>query len=243
MTSQSTEQPVPVQPWTITTWNVLGRERPDLERVAAALQREAPDVIVLQEVRRGQASTLAATLGMRFTWARKHSPYGPLLPSRAEGLAVLTPHALDASGHTELSDDQPMRSWRRRIALWCLVGRSDGSTLRVYDIHLSPGELTYERRAEAVRLAGVISEHGHGVPAVIAGDLNDDLDASVIFALPGIEHMTPPPTNPADDPRQHLDHVLLPADAVDVSVSAPGGGGEWTELSDHLPLTVRFRLP
>jgi endonuclease/exonuclease/phosphatase family metal-dependent hydrolase len=179
---------------------------------------------------------------MRFTWARKHYPYSRVVARRAEGLAILTPHALGAGGHTELSDRMSQRSWKRRIAQWALIGRPDGSTIRAYNLHLSPHDDAASRRAEAVRLTAVVAEHGDPSDVIVGGDFNDDRDASVIYALPGIEHLTPPPTNPAAQPTRLLDHVLLPVEATDVSVTVPGGDASWAAMSDHLPVTVRFTL-
>ena len=64
---------------------------------------------------------------MRYTWALKHRPYTLLVWWRSEGMAILTPHTLDASGHTEISSGQSKWNWRRRIAMWALVGRADRS--------------------------------------------------------------------------------------------------------------------
>ncbi|MGI9646850.1 MAG: endonuclease/exonuclease/phosphatase family protein [Ilumatobacteraceae bacterium] len=228
--------------WAVMTWNLHGAEGPDLDAVADVVRSEEPDVVALQEVRRAQAEGLAQRLGMRFTWAEKHSPYSLVARSRAEGMAIMTPHSLDAAGHTEISDGESKRSWRRRIAQSALVGRDDATGYRVYNLHLSPGDLATERRAEAVRAATVITGHGESPPAIVAGDFNDDDDPTVIFALPGIEHVPPPPATPAAAPGQVLDHVLLPADADHVAVSVPGGGPGWAELSDHLPVTVRFTI-
>ena len=50
-------------------------------------------------------------------------------------------------------------------------------------------------------------------------------------------------SNPSDFPTQSLDHVLLPAHASNVTVSAPEGSEQWAAISDHLPVTVRFTLP
>lgn len=212
-----------------------------MSAVAARLQTEAPDVIVLQEIRKPQVAELARLGNLRFTWARKHYPYSRFAPRLAEGLAILTPHALGAAGHTEVSDGERASSWKRRIAQWALVARPDGSTVRVYNVHLSPhADGTHKRRAEAVRLADVIAEHGALDEVIVGGDLNDDLDSTVIYALPGVEHLPAPPTTPSAVPTKCLDHVLVPADATDVSVTVPGGGEDWVAISDHLPLTVRF---
>lgn len=229
-------------PWAVTTWNVHGAEEPDVAGLAAAIAVESPDALVLQEVRQGQARELAGTLGMRWSWAFKHNPYTRLLPARAEGMAIMTPHLLDAAGHTEISEEQPRRSWKRRIAQWALVGRADGGAVRIYNLHLSPHEDAASRRAEAVRVVELVTAHGDDPPAVVAGDLNDADDPHIVFALPGLEHLVPPHSNPSSAPVQLLDHVLLPPEATDVSVTVPAGGEDWAALSDHLPVTVRFTL-
>jgi endonuclease/exonuclease/phosphatase family metal-dependent hydrolase len=77
----------------------------------------------------------------------------------------------------------------------------------------------------------------------VAGDFNDAGDPGVIATLPGIEHEAPAPTSQAEAPHQVLDHVVLPVAATEVSVTVPGGGPHWAAVSDHLPVTVRFRLP
>lgn len=229
--------------WTVLTWNVHGSARPDVAAVAAAIRDRSPDVVVVQEIRRGQAASLAITLQMRYSWSLKHSPYTKLMWWRAEGMAILTPHLLDAVGHTEISDDQPMRSWRRRIAQWGLVGRADRSMLMVYNLHLSPHDDANSRRAEAARVSALVASIGDEPPPIVAGDFNDAGDPSIIDVLPGVEHVEPPMTNPSEAPTQRLDHVLLPAQASNVSLSVPAGGEEWAAISDHLPVTVRFTLP
>lgn len=228
--------------WTVTTWNVRGSDKPDVSALAAAISLETPDVVVLQEIREQQAAELAQLLSMRYTWALKHYPFSPLFRGAAEGLAIMTPHALDAAAHSEISDGKSKWNYKRRIAQWCLVGRPDASAYRVYNLHLSPGDAAPERRAEAVVTTDLLSAHGDAPPAIVAGDFNDDADPSIIYALPGIEHITPAATNPSAAPTQVLDHVLLTADANNVATTVPAGGAEWAALSDHLPVTVRFDL-
>ena len=154
----------------------------------------------------------------------------------------MSPQALVAAGHTEISDRQPSRSWQRRIAQWALVGRGDGTVFRVYNLHLSPHEDAAARRSEAVRVTELVAEHGDDPPAIVAGDFNDEGDPHIIFALPGIEHMVPQPSNPADTPPQVLDHGRRPPHAPGLSVTVPAGGPEWAAISDHLPGTVRFTV-
>jgi endonuclease/exonuclease/phosphatase family metal-dependent hydrolase len=211
--------------------------------LAAVIRNEAPDVVVIQEIRKGQAGALAVALSMRYTWALKHFPYTRALWWCAEGMAIMTPHALDAPGHTDVSEQRSSRSWRRRIAQWALVGRPDRSAVLIYNLHLSPHGDATARRAEAVRVREIVERIGEDPPPIVVGDFNDHGDETIIDALPGVEHVVPPYTSPSDEPAQLLDHVLLPPDASDVSVSVPAGGDDWATLSDHLPLTVRFTLP
>ena len=243
MSSEHSDPVVPVSAnWTVLTWNVHGSARPDVSAVASAIETESPDVVVVQEIRRRQAAALARLLGMRYSWSLKHEPFTKVMWWRSEGMAIMTPHLLDAVGHTEVSDGRPMRSWRRRIAQWGLVGRSDRSLLMIYNLHLSPHDDADSRRTEAVRVNELVARIGDDPPAVVAGDFNDAGDPSIIELLPGIEHEPAPMSSPSDAPTQSLDHVLLPAHARDVTVSAPVGGAAWAAISDHLPVTVRFTL-
>jgi endonuclease/exonuclease/phosphatase family metal-dependent hydrolase len=228
-----------VRRWSVTTWNVHGSEGPPVDRLAVAIAGQSPDVVAVQEIRHAQAKALAKALGMRLHWSQKHYPYSPLMYWKAEGLAILTPHRLASTDDAELTLSESRSSYMRRIVQWGDVER-DGAALRLYNTHLSSENAIYERRAEAARLAHLVRTHRIAGTFAIAGDFNDDTDVAVIAAMPGIEHLPAPYTNPSEAPTQALDHVLLPPDAVDVSMSIPAGGAEWAELSDHLPLTVRF---
>ena len=228
--------------WTVLTWNIQGRKRTDLDRVAQVIASESPDAVVLQEVRRPQAEGLAERLSMTHTWAEKHNFFRPLVAGWAEGAAILTPHQLSPSDHARVSEASSKRSYRRRILLWATITRDDASGYRVYNAHLSPHDLSAQRLAEATRIAEIVRDGADAPPPVVAGDLNDAGEPQIIAALPGIEAVSAPPTNPAGSPTNALDHVLVPVEANGVSVSAPAGGDEWAELSDHLPVTVRFTI-
>jgi endonuclease/exonuclease/phosphatase family metal-dependent hydrolase len=243
MSSERPGQAPTLQRWTVLTWNVHGSAGPDVESVATSIRAQVPDVVVLQEIRKRQTVALANALSMRYSWALKHEPYTKLMWWRSEGMAIMTPHLLDAVGHTEISDGQPMRSWRRRIAQWGLVGRADRSMLMIYNLHLSPHDDADSRRSEALRVSELVAGIGDDPPPVVGGDFNDADDPSIIDALPGVEHVPAPMSNPSEAPNQALDHVLLPGHAREVEVSAPDGGPQWAAISDHLPVTVRFALP
>lgn len=179
---------------------------------------------------------------MQYHWALKHYPWTPLLKSKGEGVAILTPHTLSATGSASLTPTHSHWSYKRRIVGWGLVARPDHSAYRVYDAHLIGGGAPGDRLDQATRVAALVAEHG-GAPAVVAGDFNDgDDEPAVIDALPGIEGPTTANTNPSDTPRQRIDHVLVPAKATEITVRVPEGGAEWAALSDHLPVTTTFAL-
>ena len=228
--------------WTVLTWNIQGRKRTDLDRLAKVVASESPDIVVLQESRQPQARKLAERLSMTHCWAEKHHLFRPFFPGWAEGASILTPHRMTSADHAEVSSGASKRSYRRRIVQWATITRDDASGYRIYNAHLSPHDLSSERLAEATRIAQIVERHGETPPAVVAGDLNDDGEPEIIAALPGIEVLSAPLTNPANAPTQALDHVLVPSDATNVSISVPMGGREWAELSDHLPVTVRFTI-
>jgi len=227
--------------WTVTTWNLRGSAGPPIASVAARLRSLTSDVVVLQEVQRRQATSLAEALGMQHHWALKHYPWTPLLKAKAEGLAILTPHALSATGSASVTPQRSHWSYRRRIVAWGLVERPDHSAYRVYDVHLIGGSATQDRLDQAQRVAALVAEHG-GAPAIVAGDLNDADEPGVLDALPGIEGTATAATNPSDTPTQRIDHVLVPDAATEIAVKVPAGGAEWGALSDHLPVTTTFSL-
>ena len=227
--------------WTVTTWNLHGSSGPPIASVAARLRPLGSDVVVLQEIQAGQAATLATALGMHHHWALKHYPWTPLLQSRAEGMAILTAHALSATGSVSLTPERSRWSYKHRIVVWGLVARPDHSAYRVYDVHLVGGDATPDRLDQAQRVAALIAEHG-GAPVVVAGDFNDADEPALVQTLPGIEGAATAFTNPAGAPTRRIDHVLVPEAATVATVAVPSGGSEWAALSDHLPVTTTFAL-
>ena len=163
--------------WTVLTWNVHGSALPSVDALATAIRDESPDIVVLQEIRSRQATELATELQMRYSWAPKHYPYTKAMWWRAEGAAIMTPHLLDAVGHTEITDDQPMRSGDAvsPSGHWWVGRTVDGD---VYNLHLSPDDDAESRRAEAARVSELMPSIGDDPPSVVAGDFNDADDAA-----------------------------------------------------------------
>lgn len=235
----------------ILTWNVQGRERPDLEVLAAVIADALPDVVALQEVQRSQARWLAARLGWSHVWRCKHWP----LVVRPEGLALLAPTPLADVAITYLAHPFRIWSWRRRIALRATVVTVDGP-LTVVGTHLGAGVDDTERCRQAELAVGLLRS---GVPVplgCVVGDLNTRPGSEVLgtFAASGLRDAwielhpdEPGPTNWSRGPRdgpptQRLDYALVGGGLEVLDVAVPGadepGFERYGALSDHLPVTV-----
>lgn len=236
----------------ILTWNLQGRERPDLEAVAAVIADALPDVVALQEVQRSQARWLAARLGWSHVWRFKHWP----LVVPAEGLALLSPTPPVGVGVVHLAHPFRFWSWRRRIAIRVEVVTTDGP-LAVVDTHLGAGVDDAERSRQAELAVGLL--RAGAVPAhlgCVVGDLNTRPGSEVLgtFRAHGLRDAwgachpgEPGPTNWSRGPRdgpptQRLDYALVGdgLEVLDVAVPAAGEPGfeRYGVLSDHLPVTV-----
>ena len=124
----------------IMSWNLRGAAKPRLDSVVEIVQAHEPDVLALQEVRRGQARRIAGLLGWRRpAWALKHNPYWPAW-WLAEGLALLSHHRLAVHPPVVLTPEINRRTFRRRILLPAEVLLEDDQRVLVIDAHLSSGD-------------------------------------------------------------------------------------------------------
>src|SRR5918996_671869 len=160
---------------TVLTWNLKGAKGVDVGRVVDHIAAAAADVVVLQEVQRGQARPIARRLGAAsHRWAFKHWP----IRTWPEGMAVIgVTEPAPARTHALTRRWAPW-SWRRRVAQVAsvaLAGMPHGVTL--VNVHLSAGAAASRRAAEADTVLGLVA--GRGRPAIVAGDLND-LPGSVV---------------------------------------------------------------
>jgi endonuclease/exonuclease/phosphatase family metal-dependent hydrolase len=198
--------------------------------------------VALQEIRRGQARSLATTLGWQHVWTRKHHPWSPLAWWLAEGLAIMSPHELlDASRRT-LTPGVSTWTNHHRIVLAATLRRNE-ELLRLYDIHLATGRRPDERISQAGRVASMIANERPAI-AVVAGDFNGHGEAETIrpFHTVGLRDPGGGSTHPSMAPRQRLDIVLVPDAATAIDRFEPDGGDEWRELSDHIPVVVKFTI-
>ncbi len=228
--------------WRVVTWNIRGAAGPPLGDIAAELTALRPDVVALQEVRRGQAAALAAALGWHHAWARKHHPATPLLWWLAEGLALLAPTPLESVVRRSIAPGVSTWSFRHRIVLAATVARGS-ERLRVYDTHLASGAAPDERILQARRVAELVRAEAPDA-AVVAGDLNAPGEVEVVRELraAGLRDPGGGPTHPAASPRLRLDHVLVPEVAHVTEQQEAAGGERWAALSDHVPVLVELAL-
>ena len=228
----------------LTTWNLRGRDGPDLGDVADVLREQGADVAALQEIQRRQAAALAEELGWSFAWRWKHWPV--VVP--AEGLAVLARGPIGDAEVRALA--QPWSFWSsdRRIA----VGADLADGLRLVDTHLGAGVGDAERSRQARLVAQFTGPDG-----IIAGDLNTDPGSSVIqtFRDAGFRDAWSEAHTGADrgftnwgggwrtePPTRRLDYVLVGPGLQVLAADVPAFGDpdfdRYGRLSDHLPLTV-----
>jgi len=246
----------------VLTWNLLGSAGVDVTAVAAVIRSSAPDVVLLQEVQRGQARRLAAALGMRHAWRFKNLSWR----TWSEGIAVLSPYEIGDVRRVVLRRSWGW-TWRRRIALLARVrvdgvNAGGGGGVPVVSVHLSPHDVAEQRRGEVARLVAVASG------SIVGGDVNELPGGGAIrafeeagwvdgwaaihvdVAVPDAGAPDAGATNwtPGDRhgraPTQRLDYVWVPPGFETTAARVPVAHHEYDDfarLSDHLPLVVSMR--
>ena len=232
------------------TWNLQGSQRPNINQVADKIQQLQPDVIAIQEIQKHQARALSRSLGWSYMWAFKHNGYGPLLPRRAEGMAIMSRSLLTNAGKTTLSSGYGRFTYRRRIAMWANAD-IHGQQFALFNTHLASDDNGDEGSTQAQRLRKIIDAHRQ-LPTVIAGDFNDYQRPDIVKILNGDKNHDAWTyaqsrsrnglTNPTKNPYQRLDHILVPRTHTIARVEVPDTDQSWIQLSDHLPViaTISF---
>ena len=235
---------------TVMSWNLQGSQRPSIGKIADKIQQFQPDLIAIQEIQKHQAQTLSQRLGWSYVWAFKHNGYGPLLPRRAEGMAIMSRSLLTNAGKTILSSGYGRFTYRRRIAMWATIN-IHGQQFTLFNTHLASDDIGDEGTTQAQRLRMIIDAHGQH-PAVIAGDFNDHQRPDIVKILNSDQNHDAwnyaqsrsrnGLTNPTKNPYQRLDHILLPRTHTIERVEVPDTDQTWITLSDHLPVIAAINL-
>lgn len=232
------------------TWNLQGSQRPDITKVADKIQQFQPGIIAIQEIQKHQARALARQLGWSHVWAFKHNGYGPLLPRRAEGMAIMSRLPLSNTGETTLTSEYGRYTYRRRIAMRADINLN-AQAITLVNTHLASDAVGDEGSNQARTLRTLIDgwQQKH---ILIAGDFNDHHRPDIVEILNG-EHNQDAwtnatsrsrngLTNPTKNPYQRLDHILAPRTHTIARVEVPDTDQSWIELSDHLPVIATINL-
>ena len=217
-----------------------GRTRP--ERIAEVLHGVDADVIALQEVvgagprHGGHAQELGAALGMGWAMAPTR-----LLRLHAYGNVVLSRFPIVHHVRYDLS-------WKTCEPRCCQRVDVDlgGRLLHLYNVHF--GTAILERRVQAERLAGIVSDRRVTGPKVVLGDFNEwtrgPASALLSERLHGLDlsaHLRRRRTYPGVLPLVHLDHIYH-AGPVEVRRVELVRTRRSLIASDHLPLVAELAI-
>ena len=236
--------------FTITTWNIRGFRRPNVNELAELLQSGAPAVVVvlvLQEVQRRQARRFSQLLSMHHHWSLKHSPIGRLLRNFSEGLGVFSTDSLFDCETVNLTPTVKVTDHRRRLAQFAYLSTIDAD---IVNVHLASHR---DHRARAVQLELILNRIAtRGARrCIVAGDFNAAeepdlyglltgagfLDAWDDPSTPVLRSDRPGYTNPAGRASKRLDRVFVRGFQVE-HIDVPQDGPLWMKRSDHLPVTA-----
>lgn len=228
----------------LVSWNIHYARNPDgvidPETIAATLEKQRPDVIMLQEVSRGWpiggtldgAEWLSRRLAMPYVYApAADEQFGNLILSRVRITKV-------ATGALPQGTSTMRRSYARAT-----VELESGRTLDLFDLHLAHHDQeTPTRLAELKVLLGAWHSKA---PAVIAGDLNSGPgskevarfhDAGLVSAQDTTGH-SGLLTSPTDRPAHRVDWIFGTPDLSFSHFAMPR-----VTASDHFPLAVTVQL-
>ena len=252
--------PVPLRVMSYNVHAGAGQDNAfNLERQAAAIETQRPDVIALQEVdvhwgHRSdyvdEASWLARRLGMRVLFGPIYTlpPDRPDAPPREFGLAVLSRHPiLIAKNHeiTRLSTQVPDPVPELASGFPEVVINARGARVRIFTTHLDFRADPSVRSAQIADMIAIMKrEQG---AKILAGDFNAAPAAAELAPLwtelgltDALTRAGRPdvPTYPADVPQQQIDYVTVSPDIGIRAAWVPN-----TVASDHRPVVADVTLP
>ena len=235
------------------TYNVHGcvgvDRRLDVDRVAAVIAREAPDLVALQELDVGrlrsggvdQARAIAARLGMN---SHFHAAFR--VAEEEYGDALLSPLPMRAVRAGPLPKPAGVPRLERRGALWAALSLPGGGELQAATTHL--GLVPLEQRGQVDALLGpdwTGAEAFARGPSILLGDFNATsryaayrrLAGSGLRDLQRAFAAEPARTFPARLPMLRIDHVFAAGAVKAVECWVPNTAAARL-ASDHLPLVM-----
>lgn len=141
----------------VISWNLLHKEGANAAEIARLIERERPDMLLMQEAREAQRG-ITALVGGSFEWAP--------LPGRVHGLAAWTPQPqLEPARVVPI----PSGALVRRV---CQIVTVDDITFA--NVHLSHGQLLNRRQLRHIiqvlpQAAAVIGDYNMVGPAMLSG--------------------------------------------------------------------------
>ncbi len=208
----------------------------DYQRIADIILREAPDVVAIQEI---DSVTIRSkqkyVLGEIATLTQMHSTYAPAIDYQdgKYGIGIL-------------SREEPLSVYR-----YPLPGREEKRVLLMaefanYIFCCSHFSLTPEDRLASVEIIKQIAtQHSHGKPLFLAGDLNDAPHTPEIQALTKdfiLLNDTLCPTYRANSPRITIDYITAWRHANNHFERLTTEVLNEPVASDHLPIVVQLRM-
>lgn len=224
----------------VMCWNIhrgVGEDgKLDLERIAAVIRAQKPDLVALQEVDRGtrrsastdQVAELAKLTGLTGVFGKAMDYDGG-----EYGQAILSKHPLgETKVHRLLGDGEP------RIAFEAAVTVA-GKRLRMVTVHLDHQQ-DARRLKQAQVVAGVLA--GNDGSVILAGDFNDVPGSPVLKCFADHWRVVTKEglafTSPAGNPKAEIDHVLVRG----LKVVSPVVVLPEAVASDHRPLVTVLEL-
>lgn len=240
----------------LMTYNVHGGvgvdRRLDLDRIAAVIRRERPDVVALQELDVGrmrsggvdQARYIADHLEMS-----SHFNAAFRVEEEEYGDALLSPLPMRLVHAGPLPKPAGVPRLERRGAQWVELALPGGGVLQAINTHL--GLVPLEQRGQVDALLGP-DWCGHPRfaegPSILLGDFNATSRYAAYRKLAArmtdaqsVLKAEPVRTFPARLPMLRIDHVFTTGAAKAVDAWAPNNSLA-RAASDHLPLVVDVEL-
>lgn len=222
----------------------------DVARTARMIALQKPDIVALQELDVGRARTggvdqahaIAQLLGMSF-----HFHAALRVEEERYGDAILTAAPMRLVQAGPLPGSRAVRGLEPRGALWVKIDLGEVE-LDVVNTHL--GLVPHEQRAQAEALLGErwMGRADCTDPAILLGDFNATPQHAAYRRLADRLHDAQRrvrrrglATFPSRLPLIRIDHVFVSRSVVVTGVHVPRSGLA-RAASDHLPLTVDFRL-